>query len=80
LIKALGKTGLAGVFGGQMQQTDIDPGFAGFQVRVQNFPGAAEGGAREQVLAEDGVAEGLGFADQRADQVVVIDDTGAAGL
>ena len=59
-----------------MQQADIDAaGLARLELLVEHLPGTAEDGAREQILAEHRVAEGLRLLDERTDQVTVVDLT-----
>ena len=74
----IGERCLAAVHRGQMQQADIDAaGLARLEPGVERLPGAAEDRAREQLLAEHRMAEGLRLLDQRADQVAVVDDAHA---
>ena len=65
----------------QNQQCDHRPaGVSGRQGVVQGRPGAGVGGAREQGFAVDEVSQGLRFAAQRADQMMIIDRVAARAI
>src|SRR3954470_697119 len=75
-LEVVGQARLAAVHGGQMQEADIDAAsLPRLEASVQRLPGAPVGLAREQMLAEHGMAEGLRLLHERADQVTVVDLT-----
>ncbi len=74
-VEMVGERGLAGVHGGQMQEPDIDAaGLARVETLVEHLPGTAKGRAREELLAEHRMTEGLRLPDQGVDEVAVVDD------
>src|SRR5712692_11567462 len=71
----IGERRLAALHGGEMQQPDINPAsLARIEPLIEPLPGSAEDRAREQLVAEHRVPEGLRLPDQRADQVAIVDD------
>lgn len=72
-VEMIGKLRLAGVSGGHMEEADIDAaGLARIEVRVELCPGTPEGGAREEVVAEHRMTEGLRLLHECMNEMAVV--------